>query len=611
MATSSFFYGGGPGPDQTTINELVAQLETQVDEAEASKIAAQASQSSAANSASSASSSASVAQASQSAAQAAQAAAEAARDDTLEFAEDITFVAATEAPGDPATASWNPSTLTLTIGVPEGLKGDKGDTGATGPTGPQGATGPQGPAGPQGIQGIKGDTGDVGPANTLSVGTVAGGASAAATITGTAPNQTLNLTLPKGDKGDTGDTGPQGPVGPKGDTGDTGPQGPQGIQGIKGDTGDVGPAGATGPQGPQGIKGDTGDTGATGPQGPTGATGPQGPAGLNWLGAYSAGTSYVVDDVVSYNGSSYVCILASTGNLPTNATYWELLAQKGVDGSGSGDVVGPASSTDNAIARFDGTTGKLVQNSGVLIDDNNNLLIGLSTVPGGWGGYGMFATNGTSGSGFSLGLNGSEKAYAYTTSGGKLYLYGEGGINFFGGSGYFDLNTSGALSFQNQGFGSSGQVLTSNGSSAAPNWTTLNYQPTLVSGTNIKTINGTTLLGSGDLAILRTRTVAASGTSGTLTPNSDTTDVYKAEGLTGAITIAVPSGTPVDGQKLMIRLEDNGTARAITWTTSAGGFRAIGITLPTTTVATKITYVGCTYNATDSFWDAVATVTEA
>jgi hypothetical protein len=107
------------------------------------------------------------------------------------------------------------------------------------------------------------------------------------------------------------------------------------------------------------------------------------------------------------------------------------------------------------------------------------------------------------------------------------------------------------------------------------------------------------------------RVVAASATTGTITPNGDTTDVYKAEGLTGAITIDVPSGTPVDGQKLMVRLEDDGTERAITWTTSAGGFRAIGITLPTTTTATKITYVGCVYNATDSFWDAVATVTEA
>jgi hypothetical protein len=107
------------------------------------------------------------------------------------------------------------------------------------------------------------------------------------------------------------------------------------------------------------------------------------------------------------------------------------------------------------------------------------------------------------------------------------------------------------------------------------------------------------------------RVVAASGTSGNLTINGDTTDVYKAEGLTGAITFLQPSGTPVDGQKLLIRLEDNGTARGITWTTSAGAFRAVGITLPTTTVATKITYVGCVYNATDSFWDAIATVTQA
>src|SRR3990167_3125857 len=38
-------------------------------------------------------------------------------------------------------------------------------------------------------------------------------------------------------------------------------------------------------------------------------------------------------------------------------------------GGGSGDVVGPASATDNAIARFDTTTGKLIQNSAITIDD--------------------------------------------------------------------------------------------------------------------------------------------------------------------------------------------------------------------------------------------------
>lgn len=40
---------------------------------------------------------------------------------------------------------------------------------------------------------------------------------------------------------------------------------------------------------------------------------------------------------------------------------------------GSGDVVGPASATDNAIARFDTTTGKLIQDSAVTIDDSGNI----------------------------------------------------------------------------------------------------------------------------------------------------------------------------------------------------------------------------------------------
>lgn len=39
-------------------------------------------------------------------------------------------------------------------------------------------------------------------------------------------------------------------------------------------------------------------------------------------------------------------------------------------------VAGPSSSTDNAIARYDGTTGKLIQNSGVSIDDSSNLSLG-------------------------------------------------------------------------------------------------------------------------------------------------------------------------------------------------------------------------------------------
>jgi hypothetical protein len=41
-------------------------------------------------------------------------------------------------------------------------------------------------------------------------------------------------------------------------------------------------------------------------------------------------------------------------------------------GAGLGDVNGPASASDNRIARFDGTTGKLIQNSTVTVDDFGN-----------------------------------------------------------------------------------------------------------------------------------------------------------------------------------------------------------------------------------------------
>ena len=105
-------------------------------------------------------------------------------------------------------------------------------------------------------------------------------------------------------------------------------------------------------------------TGATGATGSTGATGATGPVGMNWLGAYSGATSYAVDDAVSYNGSSYICKLASTGNLPTNTTYWDILAQQGASGSGAGDVVGPASAVNDRLVAFDGTTGKLIKDSG-------------------------------------------------------------------------------------------------------------------------------------------------------------------------------------------------------------------------------------------------------
>jgi len=94
--------------------------------------------------------------------------------------------------------------------------------------------------------------------------------------------------------------------------------------------------------------------------------------------------------------------------------------------------------------------------------------------------------------------------------------------------------------------------------------------------------------------------------------NSNNFDQYAATAQAGALTFNADAGTPTDGQKIIFRIKDNGTARALTWTTgTSNSFRAIGVTLPTTTVINKTVYVGCIYNAADSRWDAVAVAQEA
>ena len=91
--------------------------------------------------------------------------------------------------GSLATATYDKSTGTLALGIPQGSKGDTGATGATG------------------------------PANVLTIGSVTSGKVASATITGEAPNQVLNLVLEKGDKGEQGKQGIQGEIGPQGNPG--------------------------------------------------------------------------------------------------------------------------------------------------------------------------------------------------------------------------------------------------------------------------------------------------------------------------------------------------------------------------------------------------------
>lgn len=78
-----------------------------------------------------------------------------------------------------------------------------------------------------------------------------------------------------------------------------------------------------------------GPVGPQGPTGPQGVAGPVGPAGLNWQGAWSALSSYVVDDAVGYGGASYFCINPVGPSVTTpdlDTVNWALLASQGSPG---------------------------------------------------------------------------------------------------------------------------------------------------------------------------------------------------------------------------------------------------------------------------------------
>ena len=81
------------------------------------------------------------------------------------------------------------------------------------------------------------------------------------------------------------------------------------------------------------------------------------------------GTSVVQIGAGKLSGLADVSASSPTAgqNLSWNGSAWV------PSSGGAGDVAGPSSSTDNALVRFDGTTGKLIQNGTVTQDDNGNL----------------------------------------------------------------------------------------------------------------------------------------------------------------------------------------------------------------------------------------------
>jgi hypothetical protein len=189
-----------------------------------------------------------------------------------------------------------------------------------------------------------------GVAGTVAVGTTttgSAGSSASVVNVGTSSAAIFNFTIPRGDTGATGATGSTGSAATI--TLGTVTTGAAGSSVIITNSGTSGAAtfNFTIPRG---------DTGATG------ATGAQGVPGINWLGTWSSATTYAIRDGVAYNGSSYYAIAASTNQVPPNATYWNVLAQRGTDGTGSGTVTSVAAT----VPAFLSVAGSPITSSGTL-----------------------------------------------------------------------------------------------------------------------------------------------------------------------------------------------------------------------------------------------------
>lgn len=78
-------------------------------------------------------------------------------------------------------------------------------------------------------------------------------------------------------------------------------------------------------------------------------------------------TALTPNDVMHFIGAGTVSIDVQTADDGASITI------TGTGGAGGGDVTGPASSTDNAIARYDGTTGKIIQNSSASVNDSGDV----------------------------------------------------------------------------------------------------------------------------------------------------------------------------------------------------------------------------------------------
>lgn len=141
------------------------------------------------------------------------------------------------------------------------------------------------------------------------------------------------------------------------------------------------------------------------------------------------------------------------------------------------------------------------------------------------------------------------------------------------------------------------------GNGTPENHTVANLTATDVSTGTLEASGAVTLNGATKIAgtaYTLAASVASADGSGNITPTSQ---VFRVTALAGAATVEVPSYAAQDGISGEIRIYDDGTAQGLTW---ASGWKAVGVTLPTTTTVGQFIYVSYEYSAVDSKWHVLS-----
>lgn len=252
-------------------------------------------------------------------------------------------------------------------------------------------------------------------------------------------------------------------------------------------------------------------------------------------------------------------------------------------GGAAGDVNGPSSSTDNAIARYDGTTGKVVQASNAAIDDSGQLLLPATGSTGG-------VVIGGDANLYRLQAN-IIATDSHLASYGTVYITRPAGTSVALES-YVSPEGNARYSVR-----SDGQITWGSGAGARD---TNLYRS---AADTLKTDD--TFQAAGGISATRiTKRIATLTDGATVTPDVDAYDGGKLLTLSQDSTIANPTGTPTNFQQYTLKIKSS-AARNLTFGSQYRGGNDIA--LPTTTTgASKTDYYGFQWNADDSKWDLIA-----